>query len=257
MRLFTGLFCLIVALPTGAFAQTTKMPNQLTDADRAAGWRLLFDGKTLDGWRGIGVSGVPEAHWTVEDGAIRKIPSGKVPVQADGQPLQGGDLITEDTFADFELSWEWRVAPGANSGIKYNVSEELSIQIPPRQAAIGFEYQVLDDDRHEDAAIPSHRAGSLYDLIAPGDNKRLARVGEWNQSTVVLRGNHGEHWLNGVKILEFELGTPEMNAALAASKYNTIAEFATRRSGHIVLQDHGDEVWFRDIKIRELNGAQR
>jgi hypothetical protein len=255
MRLAT--LCLILVLPTDAIAQTTKAPNQLTDAERAAGWRLLFDGATLAGWRGIGASGVPEAHWAVEEGAIRKIPSGKVPVQADGQPLQGGDLITDATFSDFELSWEWRVAPGANSGIKYNVSEELSLQIPPKQAAIGFEYQVLDDDRHEDAAIPSHRAGSLYDLMAPGDNKRLSPVGEWNQSTVVLRDNHGEHWLNGVKILEFELGSSEMNAVLAASKYHTIEGFATRRAGHIVLQDHGDEVWFRAIKIRELNGAQR
>jgi hypothetical protein len=232
-------------------------PNQLTDAERAAGWTLLFDGTTLRGWRGLGSSDVPTAHWVVGNGAIRKIASGKVPVQADGQPLAGGDLMSEGTYRDFELSWEWKVMPGSNSGVKYNVSEGLSAAIEPTHAAKGFEYQMLDDDRHEDGKLPSHRTGALYDLIAPNDRKQLHPVGEWNSSRIVLVGNHGEHWLNGAQIVSYDLGTARMDSALTASKYRSWPWFADRRAGHIVLQDHGDEVWIRSIKIRPLDGARR
>ncbi len=228
-------------------------PNRLTAAERAAGWKLLFDGQTFDGWRGLGYPNVPTAHWTIENGAIKKIASGKVPVQADGQPKEGGDLMTEATFRDFELAWDWRITPGGNSGVKYNVSEELSTAMAPPHAAKGFEYQMLDDDRHSDGKLPTHRAGALYDLIAPPADKPIKPVGEWNHSVIVFDGNHGEHWLNGRKIVEYELGSPAMNAALARSKYASIPWFAVRRAGHIVLQDHGDEVYFRDIKVRELH----
>jgi len=236
-----------------------QSPNTLTSAERASGWRSLFDGKTLTGWRGLGYDTVPTAHWVVENGAIKKIASGDVPRVADGRPLVGGDLMTVDSFADFELSWEWKVTPGANSGVKYNVSEAMSIaqggagtQGGPTHSALGFEYQMLDDDRHEDGKLPTHRSGALYDLIAPNEGKRLRPVGEWNRSTIIFRGNHGEHWLNGEKIVEFDLGTARMDSALAASKYRTIPGFANRRVGHIVLQDHGDEVYFRNIKVRPL-----
>jgi hypothetical protein len=223
----------------------------LTAAERAAGWRLLFDGRSLAGWRGLGYDSVPTAHWVVVDGTIKKVATGTVPRQADGQPAHGGDLMSVDTFGDFELSWEWKVTPGANSGVKYNVSEELSMSQAPNHAALGFEYQMLDDDRHVDGHLPTHRAAALYDLIAPNAQKRLRPVGEWNQSKVVFRGNHGEHWLNGVKVVEFDVGTPHLDSLLAVSKFRSIAGFATRRKGHIVLQDHGDEVYFRNIKMRE------
>ncbi len=263
----------LVALPlaTGSLAAQTRaaslaQPNQLTPAERAAGWRLLFDGRTLTGWRGLGYDTVPTAHWKVENGTIRKIATGNVPRVADGRPLNGGDLMTVDTFADFELSWDWKVTPGANSGVKYNVSEELSMSqgsqmtpeaiakgiITPNHSALGFEYQMLDDDRHEDGKLPTHRAGALYDLIAPNAQKHLRPVGEWNESKIVFRGNHGEHWLNGARIVEFEIGTPSFDSLMAKSKYRTIPGFATRRKGHVVLQDHGDEVFFRNIKVREL-----
>ncbi len=227
-------------------------PNTLTPTERAAGWRLLFDGRTLAGWRGLGYDTVPTAHWVVVNGAIKKIASGNVPRVADGRPLVGGDLMTVDSFADFELSWEWKVTPGANSGVKYNVSEAMSVS--PPHSALGFEYQMLDDDRHEDGKLPSHRAAALYDLIAPNEKKHLHPVGEWNRSRIVFRGNHGEHWLNGEKVVEFELGTAHMDSLLAASKYKTIPGFGQKRrgGGHIVLQDHGDEVYFRDIKVRPL-----
>jgi hypothetical protein len=241
---------LALALATPVVAQTA--PNTLTPAEQAAGWRLLFDGKTLNGWRGLGYDSVPTAHWRVVDGTIEKIPSGKVAKIADGQPANGGDLMTTDTFADFELSFQWKVAPGANSGVKYNVSEEFSLAHASNHAALGFEYQVLDDSLSDDNKIPSHRAGSLYDLIPPNGAKRLAPVGEWNTSRIVFQGKHGEHWLNGAKIVEFDLGTPDMDSLLAKSKYRTIPGFADRRAGHIILQDHNDETYFRDIKIREL-----
>ena len=226
-------------------------PNELTAAERATGWRLLFDGRTLIGWRGLGYDSVPTAHWKVADGAIEKIASGNVPKLPDGQPAHGGDLMTVDSFGDFELAFEWKVAPGANSGVKYNVSEQLSMSQAPNHAALGFEYQILDDDRHEDGKLPSHRAGALYDLIAPNARKHVRPVGEWNRSRIVFRGRHGEHWLNGEKIVAFDLETPRMDSLIAASKYRSIPGFAERRKGHIVLQDHGDEAYFRSIKVRE------
>ncbi|HYT83473.1 MAG TPA: DUF1080 domain-containing protein [Gemmatimonadales bacterium] len=259
---------MIGSILLAVLVQTTPAvagPNQLTDAERLAGWRLLFDGRTLAGWRGLGYDSVPTAHWVVVDGAIKKIASGNVPRVPDGRPLNGGDLMTVDTFRDFELTWEWKVTPGANSGVKYNVSEELSLAqggqmtpaavargaISPNHSALGFEYQILDDDRHPDAQLATHRAGALYELFAPNERKHLRAVGEWNESKVIFRGSHGEHWLNGAKIVEFALGTARMDSAFAASKYRSIAGFAGRRKGHIVLQDHGDEVYFRDIKVRE------
>jgi hypothetical protein len=229
-----------------------RVPNQLTADERAAGWRLLFDGKTLSGWRGLGYDSVPRAHWRVVNGSIEKIASGNASKIPDGQPANGGDLMTIETFGDFELSFEWNVTPGANSGVKYNVSEEFSLAHASNHAALGFEYQVLDDSLSDDNKIPSHRAGSLYDLIAPTGAKRLMPVGQWNTSRIVFQGKHGEHWLNGVKIVEFDLGTPLMDSLLAKSKYHTIPGFADRRKSHIILQDHNDQTFYRDIKIREL-----
>jgi len=226
--------------------------NQLTAAERAAGWRLLFDGTTLAGWRGLGYDSVPSVHWNVVGGAIHKVASGNVPKMPDGQPANGGDLMTVDTFRDFELAFQWKVAPGSNSGIKYNVSEEYSLAHASNHAALGFEYQVLDDSLNEDNKLATHRAGALYDLFAPTGAKRLMPVGQWNSSRIVFRGNHGEHWLNGAKVVDFDLGTPRMDSALAKSKYRVLEGFADRRSGHIILQDHGDEVYYRDIKIREI-----
>jgi hypothetical protein len=227
-------------------------PNTLSTAEQREGWRLLFDGRTFNGWRGLGYDSVPTAHWKVENGAIRKIPTGQVPRMADGQPAAGGDLMTGETFRDFELVWDWKISRAGNSGVKYNVSEEISMAAAPNHAALGFEYQVLDDSLHEDNKVPSHRAGALYDLIPPNNSKRLKPVGEWNTSRLVFRGNHGEHWLNGSKVVEFDLGSAQMDSALAVSKYRSIQNFAQRRAGHIVLQDHGDEVFFRNIKIRVL-----
>lgn len=261
MKLVTGFGVLFVGacyvvlppeLSAQPYAARSDRPNELTDAERKAGWKLLFDGKTLSGWRGLGYDSVPSAHWKVENGAIKKIPSGAVAKMPDGQPAAGGDLMTEEAFGDYELSWEWKVSPGANSGVKYNVSEQFSLSKASNHAALGFEYQILDDSLAEDNKIPSHRAGALYDLIAPNEKKRAKPAGEWNHSLLVFRGNHGEHWLNGAKIVEFDLGTRRVDSLLALSKYRSIEGFARRRVGHIILQDHGDAVYFRSIKVRVL-----
>ncbi len=236
--------------PTGPKTKDAVDINILTDEEKAEGWILLFDGKSFDGWRGLGREGIPERHWIIEDGSIKKVPSKDVPLQEDGQPLAGGDLITIQTFENFELCFEWRISPAGNSGAKYNVSEEMSTAHPPKFAGLGFEYQILDDDRHLDALVSdTHTAAALYDLIAP-KSKSLHPVGEFNTARIVLLGNHGEHWLNGVKVLEFDLDTSEMDALMASSKYKDIEDFAKKRKGHIVLQDHTDAVWFRNIKIR-------
>ena len=233
---------------------TEQPANTLTAAEEAAGWKLLFDGNTFQGWRGLGRDSIPERHWTIAEGSIRKVASGDVPTAADGQPLEGGDIMTTSTYGDFELMFEWKVSPGGNSGIKYNVSEEMSLASPPIHAALGFEYQILDDDLHPDAQNgPTRTASALYDLIPPIAAKRLLPVGSYNRGRIVFHGTHGEHWLNGAKVLEFELESPSFDSAFTASKYQPIAGFAKKRSGHIVLQDHGDDVWFRNIKIRELS----
>jgi hypothetical protein len=236
--------------PTAESVQSSA--NGLTPSERAAGWRLIFDGTTFAGWRGLGYDSVPTAHWKIENGAIRKIPRGQVARMPDGQPAAGGDLMTRETFGDFELSWEWKIGRGGNSGVKYNVSEEISMAASPNHAALGFEYQLLDDSLAEDNKIPSHRAGALYDMIPPSVTT-VRPAGEWNVSRLVYRGHRAEHWLNGVKIVEFELGTARTDSLLAKSKYRNIKDFAQRRRGHIVLQDHGEEVLFRNIKIRVLN----
>jgi hypothetical protein len=245
-----GFACLIAAAGCTQEPQN-QAPNTLSANEAHAGWLLLFDGTTFDGWRGLGYDSVPTAHWKIENGTIRKLADGVVPRLPDGQPAAGGDLMTRDTVRDFELSWEWKISRAGNSGVKYNVSEEIS-SATANHAALGFEYQMLDDSLHEDNKVPSHRAGALYDLIPPNADKVLKRVGEWNASRILFRGNHGEHWLNGKKVVEFDLGTPQMDSALAKSKYRDIKGFAEKRAGHIVLQDHVDEVFFRSIKLHRL-----
>jgi hypothetical protein len=247
------LAVLFIAPLFSVFASQDQPANTLTAAEKTAGWVLLFDGRTLAGWRGLGYDHIPSGHWLVEDGAIKKNPTKNVALQADGQPAQGGDLMTVAAFGDFELAFEWKISPGGNSGVKYNVSEEMSMRQAPNHAALGFEYQVLDDLLHPDAKNgPNRTAGALYDLVSPGPGKILKRVGEYNSARIVWRGGRGEHWLNGVKILEFDLSSADFAARLAKSKYASLAGFADKRRGHIVLQDHTDAAWYRSIKIRGL-----
>jgi len=241
----------------GTESASSDTVNQLTAEEEAEGWRLLFDGSTFTGWRGIGRDDVPTEHWEIVDGAIHKIASGDVPVAPDGQPVAGGDLMTEETFENFELAFEWKISPGGNSGVKYNVSEEMSTNNPlgASNAALGFEYQVLDDEGHPDAKAgdgTNRTAAALYDLKGPIENKPLKPVGEWNEGRILVQGNQAEHWLNGVKVGEYDLDSEDFKERFARSKYVDIAGFADKRAGHIVLQDHNDDAWYRNIKIRVL-----
>lgn len=242
----TKIVSLLLAVATlfiAASAQNTPPVNQLTGAEKAAGWRLLFDGKTLDGWRGFHSDKVP-AGWAIEDGCIKKVP-------AQGELGQaGGDLITVDQFDNFEFSIEWKLSKGANSGIKYLISESLP---PTGRSGVSFEYQVLDDENHPDAkaGIAGNRtAGSLYDLIPASKAKKHKPIGEFNRTRIVVKGNHIEHWLNGVKVLEFERGGEKLKQHIAESKFKNTKGFGETAKGHILLQDHGDAVWYRNIKIR-------
>jgi hypothetical protein len=239
------LLLTVVTLIIAAPAQNNTPANQLTGAEKAAGWRLLFDGKTFDGWRGFHSDKVPTG-WVVEDGCIKKVPAHGELGQA------GGDLITVDQFDNFELSVEWKLAKGTNSGIKYLVSESLP---PTGRSGVSFEYQVLDDDNHPDAkaGIAGNRtAGSLYDLIPASKDKKLNPIGEFNLTRIVVKGDHIEHWLNGMKVVEFERGGEELKQHIAESKFKNTTGFGETAKGHILFQDHGDAVWYRNIKVRAL-----
>ncbi|HPA17632.1 MAG TPA: DUF1080 domain-containing protein [Verrucomicrobiae bacterium] len=210
-------------------------PNTLTPEEKAAGWTLLFDGKTLDGWRGYRLQGLPSAGWIINDGLLTTVAK-----------VKGAELITGKKFDDFELTWEWRVAPGGNNGIKYFVTED-------RPKAPGHEYQMLDDERHPDAMRgDTHKTAAFYDVLPPAKDKPVKPAGEWNASRIVVRGNHVEHWLNGRQVLAYELGSDDVKAALAKSKFKGYPDFGTKLSGHIMLTYHNDECSFRNIKIREL-----
>lgn len=224
--------------------------NTLTEDEKMKGWKLLFDGKTLDGWRAIGSATVPEHLWRVEDGSIRKVNTGEVASLSDGQPAEGGDLMTVDTYDNFDLRFEWKVSESGNTGLKYNVSEEMSTQYLTGHSAIGFEYQLCDDDVADNSS-PTHRVGALYDLIPAGGKVTLRPPGEYNSSRILVNGNHVEHWLNGIRIVEFEFGSARLDSLYRISKYKDYTGFQQKRKGHIVLQNHKDDAWFRNIRIRE------
>jgi hypothetical protein len=216
-----------------------ERPPRATAPGSAAESRYLFDGKTSKGWRGFKKNAFPEKGWVVENGWLKRMPGSK------GSPGPG-DIITVDTFDNFDLQFEWKVAPGANSGVKYLVTED-------RSGPIAHEYQVIDDERHEDAKVGANRTtAALYDAIAPPANKPLKPAGEINSGRIVVSGMHVEHWLNGVKVVDYELESPALNAAKAKSKFKDEPGWGTKLKGHILLQDHGDEVWFRNIRVREL-----
>jgi len=217
-------------------------PNTLTREETAAGWKLLFDGKTFAGWRGFHRDKFPDEGWVIEDGTIK---------HTKGTSPNAGDIITLGEYENFEFQADWKISPGGNSGIKYLISEDL---IKTGHAGLGFEMQVLDDDLNPDAKLGKNgnrTAGALYDLIPP-KNKVLKPVGQWNTVRLVVKNGHVEHWMNGAKILEFEIGSPDMKALIADSKYKVNPGFGDVRKGHILLQDHNEEVWYRNLKVREL-----
>jgi hypothetical protein len=199
-------------------------------------WKVLFDGTSTEAFRQFKQDGFPKKGWEVVDGTLH--------VKAGGG---AGDLVTKEQFGDFELEFEWKVAPGANSGVMYRVSEDLK---EPWQT--GPEYQVLDDSRHGDGRNPKTSASALYALIAANSAKATKPVGEWNSGRIVLRGSKLEHWLNGQQVVATDLASPEFAKLVAGSKFKDLPRFAKEASGHICLQDHGDEVWYRNVRVRRL-----
>ncbi len=236
-------------------------PNTLTEAERAEGWRLLFDGETFEGWKIYGAERRPADQapegWVIEDGAFKFTRDvslfGLVLNHLNPFTTAALDLMTEEKFSDFEFSIDWKISPGGNSGIFYFVRDE---EAAPLSWGFGVEMQVLDDAAHSDGEIEMHRSGDLYDLRARSvDSTRP--VGEWNRARIVVRGDHLEHWLNGKKLLEIDRRSAEWNRAIAASKFADIEDYGLAAEGHFSLQDHGDIVWYRDIKVREIPPAAR
>jgi len=224
---FAAVALTVHAAPDG------QAPNTLTAEERAAGWRLLFDGQTISEWR---VFNQPTASdgWQVVDGTLARV-------------ARGRDLITKEQFADFEFAFDWKLgAPGANSGIMFRVIEGL-----PQTYHSGPEMQLLDNAGHPDGRLPETSAGSNFALHAP-TRDATRPVGEWNTTRLVVRGPHVEHWMNGEKVVEYELWTPEWTVTVEASKFKQWPQYGLAGSGHIAIQDHGNPVAFRNLKVRVL-----
>lgn len=234
-RLGTWMLVLTAATGLAGAGLTATGPQAATG--RPADARPLFNGKTLDGWRGYKKPDAIDSRWRAIDGMVC---AGHI----DGRDTHGArDIITSETFDQFDLAWQWRVMEGGNSGLKYFVLEDMD-------AAIGHEYQMIDDERHADAKIGPHRqTAALYDVI-PASNRPMRPAGQWNESRVFVSGNTVQHWLNGTQVLQYELGSDALRQAIALSKFKTVPRFGTRQKAHILLQDHGDEVCFRSVTIR-------
>lgn len=235
------------ALPESRLEQQGWQPNQLTAAERRAGWTLLWDGRSAKGWHSAKGGGFPTRGWTIAQGVLTVDKNGG-----------GGDIATDASYRNFELSVDFRLSEGANSGIKYLLAPAAGGAV----STVGFEYQLLDDARHPDAKMGrdgNRTLASLYDLIparnlsdpsSPG--KRGNPPGEWNRATILVRGDHVEHWLNGFKVVEYTRGSDALKARIAESKFAAITGFGTTAEGAILLQDHGDRVDFRSIKLRRF-----
>jgi len=253
---------LALAAPLGLYLARAAQPpaagapnNTLTAAEKSAGWRLLWDGKTTDGWRSPKTDKFPTKGWSIKDGVLMTHENGGA------ESAGGGDIITLKRYANFELTLDFKITPGANSGIKMFVQPNLAPIAKAGQpagvgSAIGLEFQILDDQLHPDAKLGkdgNRTIGSLYDLIPAPKDKKVQPMGEWNQARVRSQGKRVEFWLNGVKTVEFERGSASFRQYVAASKYKDIPGFGEWADGHILLQEHGNEVWFRNVKIRELS----
>lgn len=219
--------------------------NTISPTEEKEGWKLLWDGKTSEGWRGAKLSTFPAKGWAMEDGIL------KVKKGDGGESTNGGDIVTTRMYKNFILKVDFKITEGANSGIKYFVNPGLN---KGEGSAIGCEFQILDDDKHPDAKLGvkgNRKLGSLYDLI-PAPAKKPFNKKEFNTAMIIVKGNHVEHWLNGEKLIEYERNNAMWNALVAYSKYKNWPNFGNAEEGNILLQDHGDEVWYKNVKIKEL-----
>jgi hypothetical protein len=234
------IFALGVLLAGISSSSNAAEPNTLTEAEKNAGWKLLFDGKTTSGWRGYKMDKMPPG-WSVVNGALVRLKGG-----AGGKGAGGGDdIVTTEEFENFDLQLEWKIVPNGNSGVLYRVSEE-----PVTAWHYAPEVQILDNTAHPDRTRTQH-AAACYDLYAPSKDT-MRPVGEWNRMRILVDGAHVEHWLNGEKVVEYELWSDDWNVRVAKSKFKDMPKFAASRKGPICLQDHSDRIEFRNIKIRPL-----
>lgn len=221
--------------------------NQLTIDESKSGWKMLWDGKTTNGWRGAKLDKFPEHGWEIKDGELIVLSSGGA------ESAAGGDIVTEELYGDFELKVDFKLTAGANSGIKYYVDTNLN---KGPGSSIGLEYQILDDALHPDAKLGSHEGSrtvcSLYDLIQASPEKPINAIGEWNSAYIISKDNHVEHWVNDMKVLEYERGSEDFLKLVSESKYDKWPGFGLLEKGQILLQDHGDRVVFKNIKIKSL-----
>lgn len=222
----------IALLAILSFLPRVAQDNTLTEEEKKAGWKLLFDGKTTEGWKGYRKDKFP-AGWEVVDGILTRSKG-------------GGDICTIEEFTDFELVADWKIAEGGNSGIMYRVAETHGA---PYET--GPEYQLLDDERNGDGKNPLTSAGSIYAVYAPA-KKVVKPAGEWNHTRIVLKGSHIEHWLNGEKVCEATIGDDDWNQRVSKSKWAKVASYAKESKGKIDLQDHGAKIEFKNIKILVL-----
>lgn len=226
---------LAVALFTFSDSPRAQAPSHAGHAAAEPGWTPLFDGKTLNGWRGYAMKDAAGTRWVVNDGMLC--------VDATAGP-RGRDLVTVNTYREFELRWEWRLQAAGNSGVKYFVLED-------QPSAIGHEYQMADDARNPDAKTAGERStASFYDVLPPNPNRPIRPAGQFNESRIVVRGSTVEHWLNGARVLEYTLDSPAVRAAIADSKFAKIERFGKLQQAHILLQDHNDPVCYRNIAIK-------
>lgn len=226
--------------------QINTIANTISEREAKDGWRLLWDGKTTNGWRGAKLDEFPEKGWSISNGIL------KVHKSDGGESTNGGDIVTTRPYKNFMLKVDFKITEGANSGIKYFVDTNLN---KGEGSAIGCEFQILDDNKHPDAklgVLGNRKLGALYDLIPVSEDKPF-RKGFFNTAMVVVKGNHVEHWLNGVKILEYERNNQMWEALVNYSKYRDWPNFGNAEEGLLLLQDHGDEVMFQNIKIKELD----
>lgn len=237
-----------------AAATAQAQLNTLTDAERAEGWIMLWDGKTTDGWRSPRSDEFPANGWKISEGILSTIEN------KGAESAGGGDIITRKRYADFELQVNFGITPGANSGIKIFSQTDISPVTKAGEkaavgSAIGLEFQILDDKLHPDAKLGrngNRTIGSLYDLIAAPADKKVLPTGEWNHARIVARGKRVEFWLNGAKTVAFERGSEDFRKRVAASKFQGIPNFGEWEDGHILLQEHGNAVSFCNIKLRVL-----
>ena len=226
--------------------QINTIANTISEREQKDGWKLLWDGKTTEGWRAAKLDHFPEKGWLIDNGILKVIKSGG------GEAAFGGDIVTKKKYKNFVLKVDFKITQGANSGIKYFVDPDLNTG---KGSAIGCEFQILDDKNHPDAKmgiVGNRTLGSVYDLIPAPDNKPYRR-NFFNTAMIVVKGNHVEHWLNDVKIIEYERNNQMWNALVNFSKFKDWPNFGNAETGHILLQDHGDEVWFQNVKIKELD----